>query len=236
MMKGALRRFTFKLAFLLSLTSLSLAEPEIFKRLGLKVVQERDLGSIREYVVEKGGKKMIIYETKDGKYLFVGALIDPKTGKNLTKERKREIERVDISKLPLGDAIKITFGKGGKKLIMISDPDCPFCRKAHAYLKKKDVELYVFLFPLVEVHPLAYLKSVQILCSGNKAKAYDVALSGGILKEGSCVSGENRLKKHILVGQLLGVSGTPLFITWDGYRIEGFNVKELEEYLGRQGK
>ena len=234
-MGNALRRFSFSIALLFGLTGLSFAEPEVFKRLGIRVIEERDLGSLKEFVIERSGKKMLIYATKDGKYLLIGALLDAKTGKNLTKERYREVNKVDVSKLPLDDALKITFGKGGKKLVMISDPDCPFCRKAHAYLKAKDVDLYVFLFPL-DIHPQAYPKSVKILCSQNPAEAYDTALSGGKVEGKKCKEGENLLKKHILVGQILGVSGTPLFIREDGYRIEGFNVRELEEYLGGKRK
>ena len=233
---NAVKRFSFKVGLLiLSLAGFGFAEPEIFKQLGIRVLEERNLGSLKELVVERNGRKMLIYMSKDGKYLLIGALLDAKTGKNLTKERYKEINRVDVSKLPLEDALKITFGKGGKKLIMISDPDCPFCRKAHAYLKNKDVELYVFLFPL-DIHPEAFSKSVRILCSEDKVGAYDTALSGGKVSAERCGEGEKMLKKHILVGQIVGVAGTPLFIREDGIRIEGFNVKELEDYLGGKGK
>ncbi len=234
--RDAVGRFSFKVGLLiLSLAGFGFAEPEIFKQLGIRVLEERNLGSLRELVVERGGKKMLIYMSEDGKYLLIGALVDAKTGKNLTKERYREINRVDVSKLPLKEALRITFGKGSKKLIMISDPDCPFCRKAHAYLRDKDVDLYVFLFPL-DIHPGAYTKSVKILCSEDKVKAYDMALSGGEVKADRCKEGEDRLKKHILVGQIIGVSGTPLFIREDGIRIEGFNLRELEDYLGGKRK
>jgi len=71
----------------LTLAGPGFAEPEIFKQLGIKVLEERDLGSLKELVVERGGKKMLIYMSADGKYLLIGALVDAKTGKNLTKER-----------------------------------------------------------------------------------------------------------------------------------------------------
>ncbi len=233
--RNAVKRFSFKVGLLILFAGFGFAEPEIFKQFGIRVLEERNLGSLRELVVERNGKKMLVYMTEDGKYLLIGALVDAKTGKNLTKERYREINRVDVSKLPLKEALRITFGKGSKKLIMISDPDCPFCRKAHAYLRDKDVDLYVFLFPL-DIHPEAYTKSVKILCSKDRIKAYDIALSGGKVEAENCKEGENLLKKHILVGQIIGVSGTPLFIREDGIRIEGFNLRELEDYLGGREK
>ncbi len=230
-MVNVLKRFSFNLSVFMTLVGLVFAEPELLKKTGIKVIEERDLGSLKELLVEKGGRKMLLYMSEDGKYILIGALLDAETGKNLTKERYREINRVDVSKLPLEDALRITFGRGGKKLIMISDPDCPFCRRAHAYLKGKDVDLYVFLFPL-DIHPEAYQKSVKILCSENKAEAYDIALSGKELKAERCKEGEDMLKKHILVSQIIGISGTPLFIREDGVKIEGFNMSELENYLG----
>jgi len=122
------------------------------------------------------------------------------------------------------------FGKGTKKLIMVADPDCPFCRKAYQWLKDKDVEVYLYLFPLA-IHPQAKDKSVKILCSENPAKAYDEVEAGKELKVEACKEGENRLKKHILIANKLGINGTPLFITMEGKKISGFNVPALGEYL-----
>ncbi|HIP43076.1 MAG TPA: DsbC family protein [Aquifex aeolicus] len=224
-------KITYLTLGLIFLYQISFAEPQIFKSIGAKVIEERDLGSLMEYVIGKNGRKMIVYETKDGKYLIIGALLDAKSGKNLTKERYKEINKVGFSKIPLDEALHIRFGKGGKKLVMISDPECPFCRRAHRYLKEKNVDLYVFLFPL-DIHPNAYKKSVKILCFKDKAKAYDEALSGKEINAKECKKGENLLKKHILIGQMLGVRGTPLFVKENGEKIEGFVVSELEEYLG----
>lgn len=205
---------------------LSLAFGDVLKELGIEVVEERSFGNVVELVVERSGKKAVLYTCGDRRYILVGTLIDTKTGENLTKKRYKEITRVDVSKIPTDSAIRITFGSGGKKLIMVSDPDCPFSRRAHAYLKNKDVDLYVFLFPLREI-----TKSVKILCSEDRARAYDVAISGGEIKGDTCKEGEELLRDHVLTGQILKTEGTPLFITEEGYRIEGFIVSELEEYL-----
>ena len=61
---------------ILSSFAVSFSEPQIFKALNLKVIEKRDLGSLNEYVVEKNGKKIIIYETKDRKYLIIGAVFN----------------------------------------------------------------------------------------------------------------------------------------------------------------
>lgn len=83
------------------------------------------------------GRKEVGYITKDNKYLIIGNVIDAKTGENITAKKYRELDKVDVSKVPLDEAVKLKFGKGTKKLIMVADPDCPFCKKAYQYLKTK---------------------------------------------------------------------------------------------------
>lgn len=215
---------------ILSSFAVSFSEPQIFKALNLKVIEKRDLGSLNEYVVEKNGKKIIIYETKDRRYLIIGVVLDAKTGRNLTKERYSQINKVDFSSIPLHRAIYLRFGKGGTKLVMISDPDCPFCRKAHQYLKNKNVDLYVFLYPLL-IHPDAERKSKIILCSKNPAKVYNEVMEGKEIRGKICKEGIEKLNWHIYVGQFVGVSGTPTFVFENGTKVEGFDIYILERRL-----
>jgi thiol:disulfide interchange protein DsbC len=194
------------------------------------LLETKDLGSIYELVIQQGKKKGILYLTKDGKYLIVGSLID-ENNKNLTQERFEEITKVEFSQLPLNEAIIIKKGSGTKKLIMITDVDCPFCKKAYSWLKEKsDYTLYVYLFPL-PMHPNAYEKSVKVLCSDNKETALAQAKEDREIPVQKCSDGENMLKKHIALAESLGVTGTPLFITETGKKIPGFNQQVLEEYL-----
>lgn len=194
------------------------------------LVEAKDLGSIYELIIQQGKKKGILYLTKDGKYLIVGSLID-ENQKNLTQERFEEITKVDFSSLPLNDAIIIKKGNGAKKLVMITDVDCPFCKKAYQWLKEKtDYTLYVFLFPL-PMHPNAHEKSIKVLCSENKEAALGLAKEDKEIPAQKCSDGENILKKHMALAETLGVTGTPLFITEAGKKISGFNQPVLEEYL-----
>lgn len=194
------------------------------------LVETRDLGNIYELIIQKENKKGILYATKDGKYLLVGSLID-ENNRNLTQERFEEITKVNFSELPLNDAIVIKKGSGAKKLVLITDVDCPFCKKAYQWLKEKtDYTLYVFFYPL-PMHPNAYEKSIKVICSENKEAALSLAKEDKEIPAQKCPDGENLLKKHIALAEKLGVSGTPLFITETGKKISGFNQDLLEEYL-----
>ena len=198
-----------------------------------KVESVRNLGNLYEVVINRSYHKQILYVTRDGKYIIAGALFDSKTGKNITAQREKEINRINLAELPLQDAVHIKFGKGGRKLIAIIDPECPFCRRSFSYLKNKNVDLYVFFMPL-SFHKNALNWSKKVLCSENPSKTLLKLEEKGEIptcKKNKEKEAENLLKKHILTAQLIGARATPTFVTSDGIKIEGLNRKELDSYL-----
>ncbi len=196
------------------------------------VVGAKDLGNLYEVVASMPGRdKQIFYVTKDGSYLLTGGSLVNKEKVNVTKERFDEVNKVDVSKLPLQDAIVIKKGSGAKQLYLVTDVDCPYCKKAYEWLKTQtDYTLYVFLFPL-DMHPNAKEKSIKILCDVNPEAALDLAHVDKPLTADKCESGEKLLEKHKAMATGIGVSGTPLIITGAGIKMSGFNQKALEAYL-----
>jgi thiol:disulfide interchange protein DsbC len=201
----------------------------------VKVLAAKDLGNLYEVVASVPGRdKQIVYVTKDGAYLLTGGNLINKEKVNLTKERYDEVNKVDVSKLPVQDAITIKKGSGAKKLYLFTDVDCPYCKKAWEWLKTQtDYTMYVFLFPL-DMHPNAAEKSVKVLCDANPEAAFDLVEADQPLTAGKCEAGEKLLQKHKAVSMEVGVSGTPLIITETGTKMSGFNQKALEGYLKNQ--
>jgi thiol:disulfide interchange protein DsbC len=197
-----------------------------------KVLEAKDLGSIYEVVASFPGRdKQIFYVTKDGAYLLTGGNLINKDKVNLTKERFDEVNKVDVAKLPLQDAIKVTKGSGAKKIFLFTDVDCPYCRKGYEWLKtQNDYTLYVFFFPL-PMHPQATEKSVKVLCDKDPVGALEAAHGDQGPAGEKCEAGEKLLEKHKTVANELGINSTPLFITDSGLRLSGFNQKALQDYL-----
>ncbi|MGA2939878.1 MAG: DsbC family protein [Syntrophobacteraceae bacterium] len=197
----------------------------------MEVVETKDIGSLYELVVKEPSRgKQIYYVTKDGAYLLGGNLFNADKV-NLTQKRHDEVNRIDVSKLPLEDAIAIKRGNGAKKLIMFNDVDCPFCRKAYDWLKNQtDYTLYIFFFPL-NMHPKSPEKTVQVLCSENKETALDNAMSDKEIGSEKCEAGEKMLATHQAIVGGVGIEGVPLFITDNGTRINGLQAPALESYL-----
>jgi thiol:disulfide interchange protein DsbC len=76
-----------------------------------------------EVDIESGGRKVIVYVDFSKKYLISGAIIDLKEKKNLTQERLSEINKVDVSQIPLDDAVVMGDKTAKHRVIVFDDPE-----------------------------------------------------------------------------------------------------------------
>lgn len=172
----------------------------------------------------------IFYYFPESSHLMFGALID-KSGTNLTEEAKAVLQARFLEELPLDKAVKI--GNGPKKVIEVTDPDCPYCRTASHFFDDKDelVTRYVFFFPLMEIHPDAATKAAFVLSSEDRAAAYHDVMAGNYDTVPLPVFEDNLLlEDHLELTGQLGVRSTPQF--WiDGENVQGANISELERLI-----
>jgi len=182
------------------------------------------------YEVVSGNR--VLYYAPETDYLIFGQMVT-REGKNLTDERVKEILAKGLKELPLDKAIRI--GSGSHQVIEVTDPDCPFCRKASAFLAgAKDTTRHIFFFPLA-MHRDAEAKVRQVFCAEDRAKAYEEAMSGKLddMKFTPCKSAEaeNLLKAHKEMLNRIGVASTPIFLI-DGQVIFGADIPRMERILG----
>ena len=147
---------------------------------------------------------------------FVAQLIPVEILEQQQKAQQKP-QKMDFSKISLGDAV--VFGPAGakKKVVVFTDPDCPFCRRLHEEMKKvlaqrKDVAFYLILFPL-EMHKDAYKKAQAILCDKSTQLADD-AFSGKEMPEPKCSN--EAVERTKALGISLGVNSTPMLVREDG--------------------
>jgi thiol:disulfide interchange protein DsbC len=177
----------------------------------------------------------IIYTDDNFNFLIVeGRLVDPKNKRDLTAERMDELTRVDFASLPLDKAIKVVKGNGSRKLVVFSDPDCPYCKK----LEQKDlvgitdVTIYTFLYPLESLHPDAANKSRAIWCAPDRSKAWQEWILNGQLPKGTA-SCDAPIDDVTELGSKLGITSTPTLIFANGKRLLGaYPAKEIEKIMG----
>lgn len=195
-----------------------------------KITSVRDSQVKGVYEVVMG--RNVAYADESGRYMIFGHLYDMKEQKDLTAQRLDEINKIDVSALPLADAIKTVKGDGSRKLYVFSDPDCPFCQRLERETMPKldNVTIYTFLYPLDGLHPDAKRKAETILCAKDRAKAWNDFMASGKLPDGTRC--DNPVERNIRLASSLGINGTPTIIMSDGAMVPGFvSASELERRL-----
>jgi thiol:disulfide interchange protein DsbC len=76
-----------------------------------------------EVYLESGGKKALVYVDFSKKHFLSGTLISIVERRNLTKERLAELNRQDISQIPLDDALVMGDPKAKIRIVAFDDPD-----------------------------------------------------------------------------------------------------------------
>jgi thiol:disulfide interchange protein DsbC len=81
------------------------------------------VGGLWEVVVEAKGKKGVAYIDFSLKHIITGSVINVDTRDNLTQDRLYELNRVDFSQIPLGDALLLGRRDARYRAIVFDDPD-----------------------------------------------------------------------------------------------------------------
>jgi thiol:disulfide interchange protein DsbC len=177
----------------------------------------------------------LLYTDEGVNYILNGSLIDAASRRNLTEERLSRLKAIPFDQLPLGSAIKIVKGNGGRKLAIFEDPDCPFCRRLEQELTRVDnLTMYVLLYPLEQIHPGATDKSIRIWCSADRGKAWSDAVLGKANPSApaSCRHPIESLKKF---AEARGIFATPTMVFEDGARVAGaIPAADLEKKLAEK--
>lgn len=86
-------------------------------------VKKSSVEGLWEVDVESGGRKLPVYVDFSKKHLISGSIIDIKEKKNLTQERLSEINKVDVSQIPLDDAVVMGDKNAKHRVIVFDDPE-----------------------------------------------------------------------------------------------------------------
>jgi thiol:disulfide interchange protein DsbC len=180
-------------------------------------VQLSPVKSLWEISIDNKNKKGLIYVDISKKYIVAGNIIEVSTGINKTNEAFEKINKVDVSKVPLANALVLGDPNAKKKVIVFTDPDCPYCGKLHQEMKqvvkkRKDIAFYMKLYPL-PMHKEAYWKAKAAVCSKSIKLLEDNFDKKEIAKK-DCSTKE--IDDNIKLAASLGITGTPALIMPDG--------------------
>jgi thiol:disulfide interchange protein DsbC len=209
-------------------TSVEESLKTLFPKLPFKSVHKSGIDGLYEVITEN---RILYFYPKSG-YLFVGDIVT-KDGKSITRERLAEESYKKLKTEDLKAGIKI--GSGKNIVVEVTDPDCPFCRKMHAYWSMRaDVTRYVFLKPL-DIHPESLKKVKYILASPDQAKTLFEVYCGKFDNNKELSSeydDKGKLDQQRKVVEKLQVSGTPTY--WvNGRFVSGANIPLIERIIGK---
>jgi thiol:disulfide interchange protein DsbC len=180
-----------------------------------------------EVSIENKGARGLMYVGFSKKYVISGPIFEVETASNKTQETlqkmNNEVPRyVETSAIPLDNALLLGQKDARYKVIVFTDPECPFCGKLHAELKKviaesKDIAFYLKLMPL-PMHPDARWKAQSILCAKSLQLLEDNFEKKPIPKP-DCDSKD--IDENIKLAQSLGITGTPTLVMPDGMVVTG---------------
>jgi thiol:disulfide interchange protein DsbC len=197
---------------------------------GAKVEAVRETPYAGLYEVRVAGD--ILYTDKKGEYLILGHVYDAKTSQDLTRARIDDIQKIKFSDLPLDMAIKQVKGDGKRVIAVFEDPNCGYCKRLRqTTLKNMDnVTIYTFLYNILSDD--SFVKSKNIWCSADRAKAWDDWMINGKMAPAAAESCATPNDKVLALGQQLHIQGTPAIFFADGTRIPGaVDQKTLEAKL-----
>lgn len=173
----------------------------------------------------------LLYTDAQGQFLFDGSVIEVKTRRDMTEERRRQLFAIEFDKLPLNFAVKRVKGNGKRRMAYFTDPNCGFCKRLEKELSKiDDVTLYIFLYPIFEGSDEIVR---NVFCAKDPVKTWDELMLKGV--KPVAASCKTHTDKVLELGKKMRVTGTPNLIFGDGMQVPGYlSAEELEKHLGEK--
>ncbi|MFQ3340044.1 MAG: thiol:disulfide interchange protein DsbC [Gammaproteobacteria bacterium] len=181
------------------------------------------------------GDPQPIYITSDGNFFIFGDMykisgekIINITNKDLEKRRVEVLRNIPSSEL-------ISFKSINEKysVTIFTDVDCGYCKKLHSEIEEYNnlgITINYAAFPRSGIGTESFIKMVGAWCSSNPKKILSDLKGGAQLNLPFCDT--QPVAKHYVIGQKLGVTGTPAIFTSSGFLIPGYkSPEELLEIL-----
>lgn len=181
----------------------------------------------------------VVYTLANGKYLLAGSLfrIDDTNLVDIREEKLLPLRAKTLAAIPASDSINFAPAVGQSKAVLhvFTDVDCGFCQKMHAHMPEYNalgVEVRYLAFPRAGVNSISAKKLVNAWCAEDRNDAMTKLKTRQNLPDKSC---ENPVAAQYILGQQLGVNGTPAVFKADGTSIGGYlTPQQMAQALGLQ--
>jgi thiol:disulfide interchange protein DsbC len=132
-----------------------------------------------------------------------------------------------MSRIPLDDALLLGSNAAKIKVVVFTDPECPFCKKLHDELKvvvrrEPDIAFLIKLYPL-KMHPNAYGKAKSIVCA-RSLELLELSLAGKPVPPPTCNT--KVVDQTLALAPDLGIQSTPTLVLPNGLVMPGYKTAD----------
>lgn len=168
----------------------------------------------------------LLYVVEGGEYLFAGSLLqlDADQGmRDLTAELQTQQRRDILAGIPVGDQVVFPARGEIRAVVQVfTDISCPYCVRLHEQVpawNAEGIEVRYLAFPRQGVNTPAHQALADVWCADDPAAAMTRSKAGEALPHASC---DNPVAAQFMLGQRLGIQGTPAIFLPDGTLIPGY--------------
>ena len=177
------------------------------------------------YIVDIGDLQPL-YVSKDGEFFFYGELyaINGNQLENTTKD-EINLKRKKILDNGLGRDDFITFKAVNEeyKVTIFTDVDCGYCRKFHNEMTDYNnlgITINYVAFPRSGLDSNSSKKIITAWCSSYPKETLTQMKQGKEVALSVCE--DHPVEKHYMLGQKIGITGTPAIIKPNGELLPGY--------------
>jgi thiol:disulfide interchange protein DsbC len=198
----------------------------------LEQIRKTPWAGLYEVVVRGDNGPEVFYVDDTASVIISGNVIDAKTGRDHTEERKRDLARVAWGSLPLQWSITTKRGTGRRKIAVFSDPNCPYCKRFEEDLARLD-DITIHVLPYAVLGPRSTRHAKAVWCSQDRAKAWNELVLRRV-EPGASPDCDNPIDRLAEYGRRIGASATPTWFVETGERHLGaLPLEETRQVLDR---
>ncbi|MFH1490578.1 MAG: DsbC family protein, partial [Pseudomonadota bacterium] len=199
-------------------------------------VRESPVKGFWEVILKTDGGKTLLYIDSSKRYLTGGPILAIENRKNMTEESLLAYgrQRVDVSTIPLEDALILGDPGAEKRVIAFLSPTCPPCRDMLKTLRevaeqRKDTVFYLKMLPEGREDD-SFRRSAAIISRGS-LELLEESLAGEAIPSSEGPE-PAALVRNMTLAERLGIHSTPTLILGDGTLVEGFlSAKVLSNWV-----
>ena len=183
------------------------------------------------YTIKRGA--YIAYISEDGRHLIQGDMYNLETQINLSEGIRNDSRREAVSAYPLDSMIIFASDKKSHAVTIFTDVDCTFFFFLHSQIDDyldAGIEVRYLLYPRNGPQSESWVIAEQIWCSNDRNKALTLAKIDQKFDSRDCDS--SSISENYMLGQVVGLQGTPAIVLEDGTMVNGYvSATELSRII-----